>query len=93
MFKNDCKTFFEYRSLQHAYTRAFNRCGLEYGGTHNFRHGGCQLIYDRTGGDQALAGQLLGNEDSDTVKIYARRSKTALKEAAQREWDHGVINS
>ena len=45
-----------------------------------------QLVYDRTGGDQALAGQLLGNEDSDTVKVYARRSKKALREAAEREW-------
>jgi integrase len=87
VFKNDRETFFEYRSLQHAYETAFKRAGLPYGGTHNFRHGGCQLVYDRTGGDQALAGQLLGNEDSDTVKVYARRSKTALREAAQREWD------
>jgi integrase len=86
VFKNDRGTFFEYRSLQHAYMLAFKRAGIEYGGTHNFRHGGCQLVYDRTGGDQALAGQLLGNEDSETVRVYARRSKTALKEAAQREW-------
>jgi len=86
VFRNDRGTFFEYRSLQHAYMLAFKRAGADYGGTHNFRHGGCQLVYDRTGGDQALAGQLLGNEDSETVRIYARRSKTALKEAAQREW-------
>jgi hypothetical protein len=41
------------------------------------RHGGCRAIYNETG-DVALAGMILGNEDSDTVKVYARRDKKAL---------------
>jgi integrase len=72
--------------LQHAYERAFKQAYVKFGGTHNFRHGGVQLIYNRSGGDQALAGQLLGNEDSESIKVYARRSKTALKSAVKNEW-------
>lgn len=86
IFRNNHGSFFEYRSLQHAYTFAFKRAGLSYGETHNFRHGGCQDFFNRNGGNFALTGQLSGNEDTDTVRIYARRSKSALREAVARGW-------
>ena len=71
--------------MQHAYEQAFKVAKLTFGGTHNFRHGGVQLVYNRSGGNQALAGQLLGNEDSETIRHYARLSKTALKDVAKKE--------
>ncbi len=86
VFKNSAGSFFEYRSLQHGYAQAFKAAGVPFGGTHNFRHGGVQLLYNQSGGNQALAGQLLGNEDSETIRNYARLSKTALKDAAKSEW-------
>ena len=93
VFKNNSGTFFEYRSLQHGYEQAFKIAGIPFGGTHNFRHGGVQLLYNQSGGNQALAGQLLGNEDSETIRNYARLSKTALKDAAKKEWLEKAVNS
>jgi len=34
----------------------------------------------------AVASQILGNEDPDTVKIYAKRDRRALTEVALKEW-------
>ena len=49
------------------------------------RHGGCRLIYNRTG-DLAVAGQILGNRDAETIAVYAKRDKSALNDVAQKEW-------
>ncbi|MGZ3798236.1 MAG: tyrosine-type recombinase/integrase [Pseudobdellovibrionaceae bacterium] len=75
----------EYRSIQNAYDRAFKKAGLPYSGTHIMRHGGTQRIFNKTP-DLPLAGQLLGNKDPETIKVYAQRSVTALTEFSKEEW-------
>jgi len=52
----------------------------KFGRVHTLRHGGCRAIYNETG-DVALAGMILGNEDSDTVKVCARSDKKGPAEA------------
>lgn len=74
-----------YRSIQCAYMQAFRKAGVEYKGTHAFRHGGTRLFYNQTKG-LAVAGMLLGNENSATVKVYAKRDKGALNAVALEEW-------
>jgi hypothetical protein len=34
----------------------------------------------------ATAGHLLGNEDSDTVKTYAKRDRSALFKVNEKRW-------
>lgn len=85
IFKNRNGTFFSYRQVQDLYERAFKKAGVVFTGTHSFRHGGCRAVYNETG-DIALAGQILGNEDSDTVKVYARRDRSALKQLVGKHW-------
>ena len=91
VFKNESGEFFTFRSIQWRYERAFNEAGLPFTGTHTLRHGGCRAIYNETG-DVALAGMILGNEDSDTVKVYARRDKKALQKLAQAHWKRAEAN-
>lgn len=79
-------TFFEYRHIQDAYDKAFRRAGLPYSGTHIMRHGGCQNIYNETG-DLEIAGQLLGNQDLETIRVYAKRRKSALKKVSDSVWE------
>jgi integrase len=86
IFKNRSGTFFSYRQVQDLYERAFKKAGVEFTGTHSLRHGGCRAVYNETG-DIALAGQILGNEDSDTVKVYARRDRSALKRLVGSHWE------
>lgn len=76
----------EYRQIQARYVEAFAAAGIEYQGTHALRHGGCRDLYNETGGDLATAGHLLGNEDSDTVKTYAKRDRSALFKVNERRW-------
>lgn len=81
----DQGTFFEYRQLQKAYDNAFKAAGLEYTGTHVMRHGGCRAVYNETG-DLSIAAQLLGNSDMETVQVYAKRDKGALKKLTKAHW-------
>lgn len=88
IFKNRQGTFFSYRQVQDLYERAFKKAGVEFTGTHSLRHGGCRAIYNEAGGDMALAGQILGNEDSNTVRVYARRDRGALKRHVNSHWQN-----
>lgn len=74
-----------YCSIQSRYARAFAKAGIVYRGTHALRHGGCREIYNRTG-DIALAGLLLGNQDNDSIRVYARRDPAALFKFAEDSW-------
>lgn len=75
----------EYRAIQSAFDRAFNKANLPYRGTHVMRHGGCRRVYNE-GGDLAVAQQLLGNSDLKSTLVYAKRSASALTEVAQKHW-------
>ena len=86
VFQDEKGDFFAYRSIQAAYKQAFEHAGVVYKGTHQLRHGGCRLVYNRTA-DLAVAAQILGNLDAETIKVYAKRDKRALTEVAQKEWD------
>ena len=86
IFGVDGKRPFSYRQIQIAYDNAFERAGLNYRGTHVLRHGGCRRVYNATGGDLAVAQQLLGNSDLQSTLVYAQRDKGALKQMVQREW-------
>jgi integrase len=72
--------------IQNAYERAFARAGVPFNGTHSLRHGGCNLVYNQTG-DMAVASQILGNEDPDTVKVYAKPDARALQDVSNRAWE------
>ena len=85
MFQVGAGSFLSYRSVQETYRRAFEAAGIPYKGTHQLLHGGCRVVYNRTA-DVAVASQILGNEDPDTVKIYAKRDRKALTEVALKEW-------
>jgi integrase len=84
-FKDKRSQFLEYRQIQWRYENAFAKAGVEYRGTHALRHGGCREVNNQTG-DLAVAGMLLGNQDSDTVKVYARRVPSALLKVAESAW-------
>jgi integrase len=86
VFQDEKGDFFSYRSIQAAYKQAFERAGVVYQGTHQLRHGGCRLVYNRTA-DLAVASQILGNLDAETIKVYAKRDKRALTDVAQKEWE------
>ena len=86
VFKDEQGEFFSYRAIQAVYGQAFKLAGVEFKGTHQLRHGGCRLVYNRTG-DLAVASQILGNQDAETIKIYAKRDKSALNEVARKEWE------
>ncbi len=88
VFKDKRNSFLEYRTIQWRYENAFAKAGVEYRGTHALRHGGCREVYNQTG-DLAVAGMLLGNQDSDTVRVYARRDPAALVKVAETAW-HGA---
>jgi integrase len=85
IFRNSEGGPLTYRSIQSRYARAFARAGIEYRGTHALRHGGCREIYNLTG-DVALAGLLLGNQDNDSIRVYARRDPAALFKFAEDSW-------
>lgn len=78
-------TMLEYRSIHHAYRQAFKLAGLPYTATHIMRHGGTRRLYNERG-DLAVAAQLLGNSDIETVMVYAKREKSALTEVSNRHW-------
>jgi integrase len=86
VFRAESGSFFEYRCIQAIFAQAFKKAGVEYKGTHQMRHGGCRLIYNRTA-DLAVAGQILGNRDAETIAVYAKRDRSALNDVAQKEWD------
>jgi hypothetical protein len=50
------------------------------------RHGWTREILDDTNGDFAVAGQLLGNTDRESINTYAKRNKSALTVVARRKW-------
>lgn len=77
---------FSYRSIQAAYDAAFEDAGLPYRGTHVLRHGGTRRVYNATGGDLAVAQQLLGNADLESTLVYAKRDKRALRNLVEKDW-------
>ncbi len=78
---------FSYRTIQSAYDDAFGRAGLNYSGTHVLRHGGTRRVYNATGGDLAIAQQLLGNADLESTLVYAKRDKAALRNLVRKDWE------
>ena len=86
VFKDELGEFFSYRAIQAVYGQAFKLTSVEYKGTHQLRHGGCRLVCNRTA-DLAVASQILGKQDAETVKVYAKRDKSALNEVARKEWE------
>jgi integrase len=77
---------FEYHVIRDAYNTAFRKAGLPYSATHVMRHGWTREILDDTNGDFAVAGQLLGNTDRESINTYAKRNKSALTVVARRKW-------
>jgi integrase len=77
---------FPYRTIQAAYDAAFEDTGLPYRGTHVLRHGGTRRVYNATGGDLAVAQQLLGNADLESTLVYAKRDKRALRNLVEKDW-------
>ncbi len=85
IFRTD-ESHFAYRILQKRYDRAFERADLHHRGTHIMRHGGCSRLFDERG-DLGVAKQILGNSSLRSVEVYARRSKRALSDVAQKHWE------
>ena len=83
---------FSYRVFQAAYDNAFCRAGLSYVGTHIMRHGGTRRVYNATGGDLAVAQQLLGNSDLKSTLVYAKRDKAALRKHVQKDWKENQLS-
>jgi hypothetical protein len=77
---------FEYHVIRDSYNTAFRKAGLPYSATHVMRHGWTREILDDTNGDFAVAGQLLGNTDRESINTYAKRNKSALTVVARRKW-------
>lgn len=77
---------YPYRTIQAAYDAAFEDAGLPYKGTHVLRHGGTRRVYNATGGDLAVAQQLLGNADLESTLVYAKRDKRALRNLVEKDW-------
>ena len=77
---------FPYRSIQAAYDATFADAELPYKGTHVLRHGGTRRVYNATGGDLAVAQQLLGNADLESTLVYAKRDKRALRNLVEKDW-------
>lgn len=75
----------EYRQIEYAYNKAFEKAGLPFRGTHIMRHGGTRLVYNATK-DLEVAKQILGNRDLQTVQVYAQRDATALTQFAHERW-------
>jgi integrase len=80
VFSADNGKLLTYRMIQNRYSQAFRMAGVEFKGrgTHSLRHGGCRHVYNSSK-DLALAGMLLGNEDHQTIKTYAKKDKDALR--------------
>lgn len=85
IFKDVFGGLLSYRGIQPRYERAFAKAGLQFRGTHALRHGGCREVYNKTG-DVALAGLLLGNQDNESIRIFARRDPAALFRFAEESW-------
>lgn len=93
VFGRDANIPLTYRQIQSAYDQAFHKAGLPYRGTHVLRHGGCRRVYNATGGDLALAQQLLGNADLQSTLVYAQRDKGALKSLVADSWRSNLSRS
>lgn len=91
VFRTDKAGFFSYPMIQKSYKKAFLAAGIPYTGTHALRHGGCRDIYNETG-DLAIAGMMLGNEDAETVKVYAKRDPAALRKLTQAHWERASFD-
>lgn len=50
------------------------------------RHGGARNVFNNSNGDFGVAQQILGNSDSKTVEVYAKRSTTALNKFVELAW-------
>jgi integrase len=81
-------TILEYRSIQHAYDKAFKGASLPFSGTHIMRHGGASMVYNKTG-DISLVMQQLGVTNQNTALIYAKRDKDALSDFTKKLWAEG----
>jgi hypothetical protein len=58
----------------------------KYTATHVMRHGWTCEIFNVSGGDYGIAGQLLGDVSDKAIKTYAKRAKTALTSLAHEMW-------
>jgi integrase len=89
VFPNEYGDFFRYHTVRNRYNRAFKLAGFNYTATHVMRHGWTNEIFNATGGDYGIAGQLLGDVSDKAIKTYAKRAKTALTNLAQEMWQKG----
>lgn len=84
VFRNPCGGLLPYRAIQHAYDRAFLKAGLEHRGTHCLRHSRATALFDESGGNISLVGELLGDQSLSVVQKYAKRLPRALRNLAQK---------
>jgi integrase len=92
VFPNECGDFFRYHTVRNRYNRAFKLAGFNYTATHVMRHGWTNEIFNATGGDYGIAGQLLGDVSDKAIKTYAKRAKTALTNLAHEMWQKGQVS-
>ncbi|HET9241012.1 MAG TPA: tyrosine-type recombinase/integrase [Oligoflexus sp.] len=87
VFHDESGAFFKYHVIKARYNLAFEKAGLPYTSTHVMRHGWTREVLDCTHGDFAVAGQLLGNTDRESINTYAKRNKGALTLVAHQKWE------
>lgn len=92
VFPNEHGDFFRYHTVRNRYNRAFKLAGFKYTATHVMRHGWTNEIFNATGGDYGIAGQLLGDVSDKAIKTYAKRAKTALTNLAHEMWQKGQVS-
>lgn len=86
VFPNEYGHVFSYYTIKHKYDSAFKKAGFKYTATHVLRHGWTCEVFNATGGDYGIAGQLLGDISEKAIKTYAKREKSALTNLAHRMW-------
>ncbi|HYX32287.1 MAG TPA: tyrosine-type recombinase/integrase [Oligoflexus sp.] len=86
IFQNEYGDVFRYHTVRNRYNRAFKLAGFKYTATHVMRHGWTCEIFNATGGDYGIAGQLLGDISDKAIKTYAKRANSALTNLAQGMW-------
>jgi integrase len=92
VFPNECGDVFRYHIVHYWYNYAFNKAGLKYTATHVMRHGGTNEVFDATGGDYGIAGQLLGDVSDRAIKTYAKRRRSALTAFVQGMWTKEALS-
>ncbi len=93
IFHDESGKFFKYHVVKARYNLAFQKAGLPYTATHVMRHGWTREVLDDTHGDYAVAGQLLGNTDRESINTYAKRNKGALTLVAHRKWAESEVQT